>query len=157
MQHIKSFHSRIPFLPSLLNHLLLPTQETPSILILAGVASSLYSIGADPQKTPFSYANRFHRNVFALPSNGLFTKNLLPYQRRCHIVLSPQELVCRAVAQQWTSALTSLFQLSSVMSIEYNLIKVIIWIYVPCLIHLAAVQESKCLTNQLLMTQLLKQ
>jgi hypothetical protein len=46
--HIKSsLHSRIPFLPSLLNHLRLPSQETPSILS-ASLRSPLYNLGADP-------------------------------------------------------------------------------------------------------------
>jgi hypothetical protein len=39
---------------------------------------SLYVLGADPQRTPFILVYCFHGNVFASPSNGLFTKNLLP-------------------------------------------------------------------------------
>jgi hypothetical protein len=41
-------------LPSLLNHLRLPSQETPSILILAGLGSSLYSLWADPTENTVS-------------------------------------------------------------------------------------------------------
>jgi hypothetical protein len=51
--HMKSsFHIIISFFPSILKHLRLSSQDTPSILIPSGLGSSLYSLGADPQKTP---------------------------------------------------------------------------------------------------------
>jgi hypothetical protein len=53
--HMKSsLHSLIPFLPSLLNHLRMPSQETPSILLPAGLGSSFYSVGADPTESTVS-------------------------------------------------------------------------------------------------------
>jgi hypothetical protein len=41
-------------LPSLLNHLRLPPQETPSIIISAALESSLYSLRADPTENTLS-------------------------------------------------------------------------------------------------------
>jgi hypothetical protein len=41
-------------LPSPLNHLRLPTQETPLILSSAGLRSSLYSLGEDPTENTVS-------------------------------------------------------------------------------------------------------
>jgi hypothetical protein len=49
-----SFHSLIPFLPFLLNHLRLPSQETPSVLYLSCLRTSLYSLGADPTENTVS-------------------------------------------------------------------------------------------------------
>jgi hypothetical protein len=49
----KSFHSQISFLESLLNHLRLPSQETPSVLLSADLGSSLYGFREAPAKTPF--------------------------------------------------------------------------------------------------------
>jgi hypothetical protein len=52
--HIKpSNYALIPFLPSLLNHLRLPSQETPSILIPSALDPRYITSGRIQQKTPF--------------------------------------------------------------------------------------------------------
>jgi hypothetical protein len=84
----------IPFLPSLLSHLLLPSEETPSILIPAGLRSSLYS--------PWGGPNRKHRFI-TMPSL------LLTYSLR-------REPVYRVVVWQLTSTLVPIFRLLGVMS-----------------------------------------
>jgi hypothetical protein len=83
-------------LPFLLNHLRLPSQETPSVLYLSCLRSSLYSLGAPsppPQKTPFP-TNSSSVTELCLPR--------LPIQtvvRLCLLAcLFLQEPVCRVVA-----------------------------------------------------------
>jgi hypothetical protein len=48
-----SLHNLIPFLPFLLNHLRLPSQETPSILILSVFDPRYIASGLIQQKTQF--------------------------------------------------------------------------------------------------------
>jgi hypothetical protein len=45
--HRLTFNSELNSLPSHLNHLRLPSHETPSVRLLTGLGSSLYSLGTD--------------------------------------------------------------------------------------------------------------
>jgi hypothetical protein len=51
---IKSLKSQLNSLSSILNHLRLPSQETPSIISSAGLGSSLYSFGTDSTENTVS-------------------------------------------------------------------------------------------------------
>jgi hypothetical protein len=52
--HRMTFKSQLNSLPTLPNHLRLPSQETPSIIPSAGLGSSLYTIRADPTENTVS-------------------------------------------------------------------------------------------------------
>jgi hypothetical protein len=96
-----SFHSLTPLLPSLLNHLRLPSQEIPSIIISSGLGSSLYSLGSDPKENAVSIVTvqqyfdcclriRYRGNLFieSLPSNErLLWLRYSGFQASCHNIL----------------------------------------------------------------------
>jgi hypothetical protein len=96
-----SLQSLILFLPFLLNHLWLPSEETCSVLFQAGLASSSYGVWLDPMETPFpslsqQYFNcclliRCCGNVFteSLPSNKrLLWLHYSSFQVSCHNIVS---------------------------------------------------------------------
>jgi hypothetical protein len=63
-----SLHSLIPFLPSLLNHLRLPSQGTPSIQSLSSLRALIYSLGAAPTENTASQKFLYcYRGVFSSP------------------------------------------------------------------------------------------
>jgi hypothetical protein len=91
-----SFHSLIPFSPSLLNHLRLPSPETLNYFS-AGLGPSLYSLVAEPTENTASiviaqqYLNcclliRCRGNMFteSLPSNERLLCSAIP-ALRCHV------------------------------------------------------------------------
>jgi hypothetical protein len=97
---LSSFNWTISY--SQFSHLRLPSQETPSILILlAGLGSSLYSVGVDPTENTISILTaqqyfdcclciHYHRNVFTepLPSNEcLLWLHYSSFQASCHSIL----------------------------------------------------------------------
>jgi hypothetical protein len=89
--HMKSSsHSLIPFLPFLLNHLRLPSQQT--LLILSAAWDPHIASGRPPQKTPFSNSSSVLIEV-CLPRRCIETVVLL--FRACSF---PRELLYRVVA-----------------------------------------------------------
>jgi hypothetical protein len=107
-----SFHSHtLASEPTLLNHLQLPTQETPSIILSAVLGLSLYSLGAKPQKTPFPSLSQqyldccllihFHGNIFteSLSSNEhILWLRYSSFQASCHSIIDAvilqEKIIC---------------------------------------------------------------
>jgi hypothetical protein len=113
ISHVKSslhrltFKSQLNSLPPLLIHLRLQSQENPSIILLVGPGSSLYSFGADPTENIVSIViaqqdldcclfTTCRRNLFTepLPSNErLFWLLYSGFQASCHNVTTQILLV----------------------------------------------------------------
>jgi hypothetical protein len=96
---------------SLLNHLRLPSQETPSIFIQPALDPRYITSGRPPQKTPFP--NNSSIIIEARLSRHGIEIVVLLFLCAC---LFPRESVYRVVAYIWTSTLAPLFRLSGVMS-----------------------------------------
>jgi hypothetical protein len=84
--HIKHSNHTLTFnnSSSLLNHLRLPFQETPSIIPLVGLGSSLYSLGADPTENTVSIViaqQYLDRCLFIRCRGNLFTESLRSNER----------------------------------------------------------------------------
>jgi hypothetical protein len=89
-----------PLLTSLLNHLRLPSQENPSIIIF-GLRSSLHTLGSDSKENTVSIVTvqqyfdccfriRYRRNIFteSLPYNErLLWLRYSGFQALCHNIL----------------------------------------------------------------------
>jgi hypothetical protein len=106
--HMLTFKSQLNSLPSLLNHFLLPSQETLSVIIPAGLGSSLCSLGEDTTERIVSVViaqqyfdcclrNRCSGNVFTepLPYNGRFYSgsNISAFRR--HVTICVRHSVSR--------------------------------------------------------------
>jgi hypothetical protein len=114
-----SFHSLIPFLPSLLDHLRVPSQVTPSVLLQPALDPRYIASGRIQQKTPYP-TSPLHRNgssssvacVFisagtCLPSRCLtmnvysdsdYLPRILAFNRHVTLLMLLFSLCCRAVA-----------------------------------------------------------
>jgi hypothetical protein len=77
-------HSKIPFLPNLLNHLRLPAQKNPLVITSAGLEFSLYSLGEDVTENTVSIVTAqqyLDFCLFILCRGNLFAEWLTGYER----------------------------------------------------------------------------
>jgi hypothetical protein len=77
--HRLTFKSQLNSVSSLLSHLPLPSQETPSVVIPAGLGSSLYSLKSDPTENTVSiFIAQLYLDCCLLIScrENLFTESL---------------------------------------------------------------------------------
>jgi hypothetical protein len=93
-----TFKSQLYSLTSLTNHLRLLSQETPSIIISAGLGSSLYSLGADPTENavPIVIAQKYlNCCLFIRCSENVFTDLLHSNERLLWLCYSGFQASCQ--------------------------------------------------------------